>query len=209
VSDGGLALGADAADAGVADKSREAEVLAIALDLFHERGYAATSIADLAKALGIQKGSVYYYIQSKEHLLFRTLMSVALEIERIRVDVTTVPDLTAVQRLRLYVIGQSEFVANNVKRMAVYYGEMRHLSAELAAELRAGRRLQISYVEGLIEEAQRAGLISSYSDPKLLTKIVLSTVTSIPDWYHGEAMTPQAVAHHLWHLLAGGLRATE
>ena len=43
---------------------------------FHEKGYEATSIQDIADAVGILKGSLYYYITSKEDLLFEILEDV-------------------------------------------------------------------------------------------------------------------------------------
>ena len=45
-------------------------MLRVAAELFSEKGYAATSTTELAERLGIKGGSVYYYIDSKEELLF-------------------------------------------------------------------------------------------------------------------------------------------
>jgi len=48
--------------------ARPAELLAAALDLFVERGYAATRLDDVAKRAGVSKGTVYLYFPSKEEL---------------------------------------------------------------------------------------------------------------------------------------------
>ena len=53
-----------------AQRRRRAEVLRVAAELFSENGYEATSTTDIAERLGIKGGSVYYYIDSKEALLF-------------------------------------------------------------------------------------------------------------------------------------------
>ena len=42
---------------------REGEILAAAARLFREKGYHATSMQDLAEAVGMQRGSFYYYIR--------------------------------------------------------------------------------------------------------------------------------------------------
>ena len=47
-----------------------AAIVAAATRLFHEKGYESTSIQDVAEAVGILKGSLYYYIQTKEDLLY-------------------------------------------------------------------------------------------------------------------------------------------
>jgi len=49
-------------------QARPAELLAAALELFTERGYAATRLDDVAKRAGVSKGTVYLYFSSKEDL---------------------------------------------------------------------------------------------------------------------------------------------
>lgn len=49
-------------------EARPDEVLDAALDLFIEKGFAATRVEDIAKRAGISKGSVYLYFSSKEAL---------------------------------------------------------------------------------------------------------------------------------------------
>jgi AcrR family transcriptional regulator len=54
--------------AGKADR-RRAELLDVALRLFAERGFRATTIADIAAATGTAHGLVYHYFRSKDELL--------------------------------------------------------------------------------------------------------------------------------------------
>ncbi len=49
-------------------EARPAELLAAALELFVERGYAATRLEDVAKRAGVSKGTVYLYFPGKEDL---------------------------------------------------------------------------------------------------------------------------------------------
>ena len=53
--------------------ARRSELTREAARLFAEKGYHGTSIGDLAKALGVQKGSLYAHITSKEDLLYETM----------------------------------------------------------------------------------------------------------------------------------------
>lgn len=58
-----------------ADKaSRRTDILAAAKEVFAERGYHATTIADIARSAGLSYGSIYWYYESKE-VLFHELMS--------------------------------------------------------------------------------------------------------------------------------------
>ncbi len=50
-------------------EARRAEILAAAACLFHERGYDATTVQNIAAAAGVATGTVYLYFASKEHVL--------------------------------------------------------------------------------------------------------------------------------------------
>src|SRR6202007_3304015 len=50
-------------------EARPQELLAAALDLFVERGYAATRLDDVARRAGVSKGTVYLYFSSKEEVV--------------------------------------------------------------------------------------------------------------------------------------------
>lgn len=49
-------------------EARPGEIVAAALDVFVERGFAATKLADVARRAGVTKGTVYLYFESKEAL---------------------------------------------------------------------------------------------------------------------------------------------
>lgn len=49
-------------------EARPAEIVAAALEVFVERGFAATKVADVARRAGVTKGTVYLYFESKEAL---------------------------------------------------------------------------------------------------------------------------------------------
>ena len=58
---------------GTLNETRWEEVLAVSSKVFEEKGYRGATLQDIATRLGLLKGSLYYYIQSKEDLLFEIL----------------------------------------------------------------------------------------------------------------------------------------
>ncbi len=69
-----------------ADKaSRRQDILAAAKEVFAEKGYHATTIADIARAAGLSYGSIYWYYESKE-TLFHELMSAEAAALRQHID---------------------------------------------------------------------------------------------------------------------------
>src|SRR6266851_10000434 len=101
-----------------------------ALRLFKEKGYHATSMRDIADEVGINKGSLYSYIRSKEDLLipvFERAMGVLLEqMEQISADASLVPT----ERLRRAIHAHVTAVADNLDVLTVYLSEWRQLGAE-------------------------------------------------------------------------------
>src|SRR5438046_10497950 len=65
---------------GTLNESRWDEVLSVAADVFGEKGYRAATLRDIASRLGMLKGSRYYYIDSKEDLLFEILRRPHLQV---------------------------------------------------------------------------------------------------------------------------------
>ena len=53
---------------------RRAEICRTAAQIIRERGFEATSLADIAKAIGISKSGLYHYTNSKHALLFEIMM---------------------------------------------------------------------------------------------------------------------------------------
>ena len=79
--------------------TRRTELNREAARLFAERGYHGTSIGDLAKALGVQKGSLYAHIDSKQDLLYETLREGA---QAFHAGLDSIPDdAPAAERIRL------------------------------------------------------------------------------------------------------------
>src|ERR687883_1311158 len=104
-------------------RERGEQVYAAALRLFREKGYHATSMQDIAEAVGLYKGSLYHYIGGKDELLARVfeqaLGGLLSEVERIAADESASP--TA--QLRGVIQVQVAAVAENLDALTVYFLE--------------------------------------------------------------------------------------
>src|SRR5437763_9103589 len=106
-------------------RERGEQVYAAALRLFREKGYHATSMQDIAAAVGLYKGSLYHYIGGKEDLLvqvFERAMAGLLA----SVEATVADDgLAPLEQLRLIVKAHVAAVAENREALTVYLHEFR------------------------------------------------------------------------------------
>lgn len=192
------------------DKRRNREVLDAAARVFHERGYGDASVQDVADELGILKGSLYYYIRTKEDLLYWLLQEVHEEVELILEEIRAVDGLDPLPRLALYIRRQVEHNAANLMRISVYYHDAEQLSDERFADITARRKPHERFVIGLIAEAQSRGEVPASADARVLANCVFGTIIWIYRWYreNGRLRRDQLVDVCVGYAM-GGLKGFE
>jgi AcrR family transcriptional regulator len=189
--------------------ARDEEVLRAAAEIFHRRGYARTSVQDIADAVGILKGSLYHYINSKEDLLYRILLRVHEEssaiFERVRAH-----EGSALERLRLYVREHATFNARNVIRITVYYHDFGSVSAERAAELDRRRKEWERQVGVLIDDAKKEGSIDASISTPIARASLLAQCNWLYTWYRpGGRVSPEELGRQIADIAIDGLAARD
>lgn len=162
-------------------------MLGAAARVFHAHGYANASVKDIANELGILKGSLYHYIDTKEDLLFRVLESVHHDVEEILDEVAAAPALAPLERLHLYVARQVEFNARNIMRVALYDSDVERLTAERRAVIHAHRRRHEQFVTALIADAQADGTASTRHGARALANYVFGSIIWVYRWYRPDS----------------------
>jgi len=93
-------------------KDTRTRIQEVALELFTEQGYEATSLREIAEALGVTKAALYYHFRTKEEILQAILANEALlaEIDRIFDDAARLPLADGLRELaiRLFRLFQEE-----------------------------------------------------------------------------------------------------
>jgi AcrR family transcriptional regulator len=186
-------------------RRRRQEILEAAAGVFHEKGYKATSIQDIADAVGILKGSLYYYITSKEDLLFEILQDVHQQglqnLERID-KVAGTP----LQKIRAFVTVHVTHNAENLVKMAVFFHDFRSLSPERREIIVAERDLYDKHLRALISAAQKDGSVCPDLDPKLSSIEILGMMNWIYHWYRpGGGLSVSALAESMADFVVAGL----
>ncbi|MCE0761982.1 TetR/AcrR family transcriptional regulator [Pseudonocardia kujensis] len=175
-------------------RTRDSEVLEKAIGVFYRKGFAATSIQDLADELGMLKSSLYYYISSKEQLLrriFEDSHAGAMEVVA-RVEALEAPPL---ERIHAYLQQYAEWFLTNSERASLYAREWRYLTGEFYDEVVAQRAYYDDVLIRLIDEAKEAGDVPPGLSTRYATYFVLGSLSSINDWYRPSgADDPQTIA---------------
>lgn len=169
-------------DAGGKSQRRRKELIDAAAKIFQDKGYEAASIQDVADALGILKGSVYYYIDSKEDLLFAVIQEVhesaLANMERIRQL-----DADPLALIRLFVESHVKHVSDNLVKATVFFHDFRSLDPKRREYIVRERDSYDAFLRELIARGQAEGLIRKDIDPKLATLAMLGMMNWTYQWY--------------------------
>jgi AcrR family transcriptional regulator len=163
-------------------EERWSELIDVATQVFYEKGYDAASLQDIADRLGILKGSLYYYIQSKEDLLYDVISDVHRE-GLANIKSLAAADGNALQRLRGVIIGHIEYECRNFTKTAVFLHELQALTPERQAEVIGGEHSYRGVFADLVESGQREGLIRAEVNSKLAALSILGSTNWVYRWF--------------------------
>jgi TetR/AcrR family transcriptional regulator, cholesterol catabolism regulator len=189
-------------------EERWAELIEVATQVFYEKGYDGASLQDIAERLGMLKGSLYYYIQSKEDLLFDVISTVhkeGLAVIRGRADVPGGP----LERLENVIVGHVEHTCRNLVPTAVFLHELSALPPERRQEVLGSEHAYQGVFRDLIELAQKDGLVRAELDPRLATLSVLGSANWVYRWFRpGGEFSAEQIGAQLADMAIRGI-ATE
>jgi len=163
-------------------RKRRAEVIDAAVQIFHEKGYEASTIQDIADAVGVLKGSLYYYFTSKEDVLFEILQEVHEEALAAAVEAIEI-DGDPVEKIYAFVQTLARFNADNKVRMGILLHDFRSLSQPRIKQIVAERDRYEAILRQLILDGQEQQLICPDIDPKLATRALMGMINTIYEWF--------------------------
>jgi AcrR family transcriptional regulator len=182
-------------------------MLAAAAELFYEHGYAATSTADIAERMGIQRGSVYYYFDTKEGLLLELIEDVYRHALTSLAQVQATGD-DALGKLRALIADHVHAFTERLIPGAIVINESRSLSPEHRDRLRRDAEAYEAGIAELIAEGQAAGLIRAGLDPRLASLTILGALNWVHRWYRpSDPASPEVIASQFADVLLRGVTA--
>ena len=185
--------------------SRKAQIARTATAMFRSRGFAATSMRELATALGLEAGSLYSHIKSKEELLhgicFGLAESLFAGFDHATAD--TVQPVAA--QLRRAIEAHVRVLTQDVAAASVFLHEWRHLSEPARTEFVALRGRYETGFRALIQLGLDRGELRA-PDAAFATLTLLASLNWLPTWYKPDGrLSPDDIAHRLAEQLLGGL----
>ncbi|ODT99998.1 MAG: transcriptional regulator [Pseudonocardia sp. SCN 72-86] len=173
---------------------RRADIVAAALELFADKGYLATTMDDIGRAVNVRGPSLYKHVASKQDLLVEIMeTSIATVLRDHAVAVGSTDDVA--DQLRRAVEAHVRFHARHRLEAFVGTRELRHLSEENRAAMAARRRdyergFRVLVERGVAEGRFRVGSV------RLTTYSLLDMGVGVSVWFRdGEEFSVDEVAY--------------
>ena len=185
---------------------RKQQLLDAAAELFADRGYAATRIADICRSAGVAKGLFYWYFPTQGALFAELVRTMRLALRRAQRQAMD-PDADAVTRIAEGAEASVRFMAEHAAYFALL--DVERTSPDVAEVLDEGAGVYLGDVRRLVEEGQRTGDIAD-APSDLVAVGVLGAVSSFSNSYRngrlGADLTVDDLAVFVRQWVAGALR---
>ena len=178
-------------------------ILRVATELFAEKGYHGTGVAEIGERAAIRRGALYYHIVSKEELLFEVMSphvrEVLEEAERV-----VISDLDPADKLRRLMAHQVRTIAKRRSEVVIFFRDFGALTGDRATELQDLRDQVEDAWRAVLEEGVEKGLF--VSGDRVTVDGILGLVNWVYLWYRPDGeLTPEEIADRFAGLLLRGL----
>jgi AcrR family transcriptional regulator len=184
---------------------RKKEILAAAQSVLQEKGYAATSVRDIAKALDMEPASLYSHFKGKEDILKITCFEMA---DKFELAVKEVNDIyfNAEEKLRMAIKLHVVILTENLDSAMIFIRDWRNLTDESLSQFIAKRNVYEEGFREIVQTGINEGVFNE-TDKKFAALTILSSVNWIVEWYKPNGnLNAEQIAEKLSDFILSGLK---
>ena len=186
-------------------QQRWEQILLTATRLFSERGFAATSMQDISDHVGVKKGSLYYYVESKEQLLFEILRDLHHGGLALVAGVNFLSS-DPLGELRAFLVQVGIYAGKHADRLGIYGRDFRFLDQAQQSRIIEERFMYRDSVTKLLERAIELGTIDASLHVESAAQAILRATATVSEWYQPKGPLPiEQIAVQTAKLLIAGL----
>jgi AcrR family transcriptional regulator len=186
------------------NNERLAEIYRTAAQIILRKGYDATSVNDIANALGMTKAGLYHYISGKKELLF-DIMNFGLDEldEEVAAPARAISDAEA--RLRFMISSHAQLVTRGQGAITILVDEVTALSPTQCRKITRRKREYFDYLRDLLEELKSDGRLQDV-DATAATFSLLGMINWLSRWFRQDGpLTAEQAAAEIVKIALGGL----
>lgn len=178
-------------------------IVRAAIELFAEKGFHGTGVAEIGERADVQRGALYYHIGSKEELLWQILRDYT---ELMLTDARRIADAEhdPITKLRRLIHSHIRLIIDHRREVAIQLRDVGALTGERAADLQELRDQVQHCWQRVIDTGHAAGLLRT--DDHVVTNSVLGMLNMVTLWYrpHG-GRSPTEIADILTTTILAGV----
>jgi AcrR family transcriptional regulator len=183
---------------------RAAEVFRTAAEMILQKGYDATSVSDIAGALGITKAGLYHYIHGKTQLLFDIMQYGLDQLDR-EVAQPAMEIADAETRLRFMISMHARIVTRGHGAVTILVDEARALSPSQNRKITRRKRDYLDFLRATLNELAREGKLRGVN-VTVAAFSLLGMINWLSRWYQPDgALNEEEIAEQLVDIALNGL----
>ena len=192
----------------VPNNERLAEVYRTAAQIILRKGYDATSINDIANALGMTKAGLYHYINGKKELLFDIMNFGLDELDaEVAEPAAAIADPSA--RLRFIIATHAQLVTRGQGAITILVDEITALSPAQNRMITRRKREYFDSLRNVLNELKLAGKLQDV-DTTAATFSLLGMISWLSRWFRQDgSLTQEQVAEQIVKIALNGLMRDE
>lgn len=189
----------------VSDDYRAVDIYRQAAQIIYEKGFNATSMGDIADAVDLTKGGLYYYIKGKRALLF-AIMDFAMNRLEAEVLAPARKEEDPENRLRVLLAGHVDLVIEESASMTILVYEEEGLEDSHRSRIRRRKRAYADFLRDCIIAVLQKHERTDKIDASVATYSVLGTVHWVVRWYQEDGrLGREEVVDQIAVLILNGL----
>jgi len=173
--------------------------------MFREKGFSATSMRDLAEAVGIEAASLYNHIQSKSEILQEIVTRIGNDCKT-HLESLEDSNLTSLKKIESLIRFHVQMMLNRFDDYYVMINEWIHLSEPYLTEFTTQRRAYVQKMEGIIGRGIRNKEMRPVM-PYVAMLSILSSVRGLEFWHRSnKKISPDYLEENMVNFLINGLK---
>lgn len=181
------------------------DIVEKSIKLFNEKSYSATSVQDIADALGVTKAALYYYVSSKEEILYEIFDQTMTTAEK-RMEKLMEEKMSVQERLKAIIFNHIMAVFDEAPNISIFFTEKPHLAPDKQKAIITRRRKY----EDIIAEVFRQGVKEMVLDKSIdivpTVYALLGMCNWLYHWYDPQGrLKPEELSELYANLLLNGI----
>jgi AcrR family transcriptional regulator len=165
--------------------ARRAEIIRAGADVFRQQGYESATLLDVAKMLGTDRASLYYYVGSKEEILQQIVRDA---LARVLDDADTIhrSRASAPDKIRAFITAMVNNYAENYPHMSIYTEDLRriaHEDSEWSVDVIDRTRRYEQTVKAVLVKGQKDGSFRKDIPVQLIMLSLFGMINWMHRWY--------------------------